>query len=889
MEHWAWPNPDGFIPHQVPDDLLRSARCEIAMVELEHRLRYGQTARVEDYLAVWPDLRDNPDAVSNLIRKELTYRLFQGDDPPIDAYERRFPFAWSDDLRAELEAIRGRPENDPKVPRFRDIRLYRQGGLGRIYEAFDRELRRFVALKKVHAECDRDSLECARLAQEAEIAGRLEHPAIVSVHSLGVDNEGRPTCVMRFIRGESLRQAIDGLYRGDRRDQPHYERELRRLIGHLLVVCNAMAYAHRESVVHRDLKPDNIMLGAFGETHVVDWGLARRLGEPASTGRSSPLANSSPGMGPTIERDSAIGTEGFMSPEAAAGRPDDVDEASDIYSLGATLYNVLTGKVPPKEPFAQGATAPVDFSRPQRLRPDRRPALQAVCMKAMASAKSDRYGSAKMLADELEKWLADEPVTAWTEPVAYRLDRWFRRHRTLFVTLVASALIGSGGLLYFVAVLKATNRKLDDQRFASQRSEAGIKSALIFIQKLITAARPKDQDGGLGKDVSLRAALDTAALGLEKTFASQPAVEALIRNQIAGSYYLLGDREQARRQFERAAALLRQSGDPDQTDLLQTLDNLAHLYLDDGRYDEALSLLTETLKRRTNKLGPVDPDTLTSKNNLAAALQSAGRVRDALPIYKEALEQRQLKLGTNDPDTLLSSGNLASAFRELGQFDRALPLYKDTWKRRQALLGPNHPDTLMSANNLANFYREIGRLDDAIHLQKDTLERQQAELGPDHPDTLLSMSNLAVSYQANGQVVDALPLYQQTLDRRRATLGADNPDTLVSMSNLASAYHDAGRLADAMALFEQTLKRRTSVLGADHPQTLRSVNNLSRAYLPEKPDRAEPLLRDALAIREKNFPEDWRTFETTSLLAPVSSCKRNTLKPRNTCAEVTRG
>ncbi len=132
-----------------------------------------------------------------------------------------------------------------------------------------------MALKKVRDECSADSFACGRLSQEAEIAGRLEHPAIASVHSRCRDVDGRPAYAMRFIRGESLRQAIGRLHRDHNRDLAGFEKGLRRLVNHLVVVCNAIAYAHREGVVHRDLKPDNIMLGTFGETHVVDWGLAQ--------------------------------------------------------------------------------------------------------------------------------------------------------------------------------------------------------------------------------------------------------------------------------------------------------------------------------------------------------------------------------------------------------------------------------------------------------------------------------------------------------------------------------------------------------------------------------------------------------------------------------------
>ena len=218
---------------------------------------------------------------------------------------------------------------------------------------------------------------------------------------------------------------------------------------------------------------------------------------------------------------------------------------------------------------------------------------------------------------------------------------------------------------------------------------------------------------------------------------------------------------------------------------------------------------------------------------------------------------------------MMSMNNLASAYRAAGRFPEALPLYAEALRLRRAALGPDHPDTLMSMNNLANFDRELGRYAEAIALQSEAMEKQRERLGSEHPDTLLSMSNLALAYQDAGRVSEAIPLLEETFRRRRDKLGPDHPETLVSMSNLATGYRRVGRLAEALPLLKETFERRRVTRGPGHPQTLRSANNLASAYLVTDPALAEPLLREALAIREKRLPDDWSTFEADSLLGAI--------------------
>jgi eukaryotic-like serine/threonine-protein kinase len=233
--------------------------------------------------------------------------------------------------------------------------------------------------------------------------------------------------------------------------------DFRKLLNRFRDVCEALAYAHSRGVVHRDVKPHNIIVGQFGETLLVDWGLAKVIGQPDSNALvgSQPLQSVDVGRTDETAAGSAVGTPAYMSPEQADGMTDRLGPASDVYGLGATLYHLLTGR-PPFEGGIQKVVHQVragDFPKPRSVRRDIPRPLEAVCMKAMAAAPQDRYVSASALAEDIERWLAGEPVTAWREPLHVRALRWIKRHRTAVVAaasaLLLTVLVLSGCVLLY--------------------------------------------------------------------------------------------------------------------------------------------------------------------------------------------------------------------------------------------------------------------------------------------------------------------------------------------------------------------------------------------------------------------------------------------------------
>jgi tetratricopeptide (TPR) repeat protein/tRNA A-37 threonylcarbamoyl transferase component Bud32 len=381
------------------------------------------------------------------------------------------------------------------------LRPHAAGGLGEVHVAEDCELHREVALKRIREEYADDPDSRHRFLREAEITGGLEHPGIVPVYGMGQYADGRPYYAMRFIKGDSLKQAIDGFHQaeGPKRDPGERTLALRELLGRFVAVCNAVAYAHSRGVVHRDLKPDNVMLGPYGETLVVDWGLAKPVGRPEGSKDTAEvsLRPTMPSASQPSQMGQVMGTPAYMAPEQAEGRLDQLGPASDVYSLGATLYRLLTGKAP----FEKGDPRLVlqrvirgEFPPLRQIKGSIPRPLSAICLKAMALKPEDRYASARGLADDIEHWLADEPVPALREPVLARLGRWCRRHRTLVRSAAAALvvlLVVGGVAAWWLGGLEA------EWRAEEARAHKAVELALEQIKGLQRQARWEEAEAVL--------------------------------------------------------------------------------------------------------------------------------------------------------------------------------------------------------------------------------------------------------------------------------------------------------------------------------------------------------------------------------------------------------
>jgi WD40 repeat protein/serine/threonine protein kinase len=368
-------------------------------------------ARLEDSVGGDLDVSQGLTKPSGKAHRPAPNQPDKDDDPDVTASVAFAGSVLEDDASDPLRAMSEDVGTGFAGRRFQVLRPHARGGLGEVFLAFDRELNRRVALKELQARLAHDPASQARFLQEAKVTGRLEHPGIVPVYSLGRYADGRPFYAMHFIQGETLRVAIDRFHQTGSAASDREARELgfRRLLRCVIDACNAVAYAHSRGVVHRDLKPENIMLGRFGETLVVDWGVAKLLVADHSEGDEPAPARDAAYAGLT-QPGSVIGTPRYLSPEQASGEQERVSPASDVYSLGAILYCVLVGH----DAFAEGDTRTVlervrrgIFPAPRRLRRSIDAALESVCLRAMSLKPEDRFASPLDLATELESWLAD--------------------------------------------------------------------------------------------------------------------------------------------------------------------------------------------------------------------------------------------------------------------------------------------------------------------------------------------------------------------------------------------------------------------------------------------------------------------------------------------------
>ncbi len=298
-------------------------------------------------------------------------------------------------------------------------------------------------LKESRPEREGTEVVWSRFLEEARITGQLEHPGIVPVYELGTGGEGTgPFYTMRFVRGNTLTEATHDYHKA-RAAGTASPLDFVALLNAFVGVCNAVAYAHSRGVIHRDLKGQNVVLGDFGEVIVLDWGLAKIVDGPEVAGQELATLPGDPDDRFRTIAGRAIGTPAYMPPEQAAGRLDVVDKVSDVYGLGAILYEILTGRAPfdgPKTADILRRVIEEEPPPPHAVVPTTSPALEAVCLKAMAKKQTGRYPSVADLAEDVRRWIADEPVSAYPEPWTQRLGRWAKRHRTA-VSAAAALLV----------------------------------------------------------------------------------------------------------------------------------------------------------------------------------------------------------------------------------------------------------------------------------------------------------------------------------------------------------------------------------------------------------------------------------------------------------------
>ncbi len=653
-----------------------------------------------------------------------------------------------------LQTILPSTAGDP-VPeqRFSVLRPLAEGGLGMVSVALDTELTREVALKEIKPRFADHPNDRARFLKEAEITGRLEHPGIVPVYGLGSYRDGRPYYAMRMIKGSSLQEAISEYHAKDKewRDSGAGTLALRELLQRFIDVCNAVEYAHSRGILHRDLKPANIMLGKFRETLVVDWGLAKPVGEVEQSVRSDEtvIVPELGGESVPTRMGEVVGTIAFMSPEQAAGRVSAVVPASDIYSLGATLYNLLTGTLAQKDADAGKLLRNIQlghFPKPREVHKGVPRALEAICLKAMALKIEDRYPSAAALAGDIEHYLADEPVTAHAEPPHMRARRWMRKHPGIVGSLAATILLSLVTSLGLTAYVNRTNHQLELKNEEALQARRRAESVTDLMVGSFQSPDPERD----GRTITVYEVLVNAAANPELGQQSDPQIGSALNHAIGKTLCGLGLYQEAVPILEQSRSFHIAAFGATDPRTLAAMNDLGYAYMEAGDFDRGLSLLQETLDVRSEQLGPEHEDTLNSMVNLAAGFRRAGMLDKALPMLEKNLERTRAKLGPFEKGTLTSMNNLAEAYQKANQIDKAVPLLRETWELARSHFGEEDLATIALMHNLASGLQAAGQLEEAASLAERAATLRRNKLTEDDPFTRRSMRLLQdVALQRN--------------------------------------------------------------------------------------------------------------------------------------------
>jgi serine/threonine protein kinase len=839
------------------------------------------------------------------------------------------------------------PDAPPGMPLgdFRILREIGRGGMGIVYEAEQISLGRRVALKVLPFASTLDPKQLQRFKNEAQAAAGLHHTNIVPVYATGCER-GVHFYAMQFIEGRTLAAVIEELrtqaerrratkgvqttpwekgqelpavhesaaddswatapgaavqLKSDEASKPTNPQlgfstdastkhpAFFRTVAQLgIQAAEALEHAHQLGVVHRDIKPANLLIqGEPGASAtgvrlwITDFGLA----QVQSNARL------------TLTGD-LVGTVRYMSPEQTLAKRVLLDHRTDVYSLGVTLYELLTLQPAFTGRNRHEVVHQIAFEEPKRPRLINRaiPAeLETIVLKAIEKNPAERYATAQEMADDLERFLKDEPIRAKRPSPMMRARKWARRHAAIswsavivtFLALAATALFmwrekhwADRRLADVEEEKKKTEAALtaesEQRQFAgrneaeAKRMAAGANSVIRFlILDMLHAADPWQTPR---QGTTVLEVLANAERQIDTAFPDQPLVEAAARRAMGMVYARLAQYGPAARHITKArdlrglvlgaehsetviaeadlALVLYYQGEhgkavemmekvvaamrrlgAEQRNTLNATNNLAVMLIARGKNAEALKLLEETIQVQERVRGKEDPDTLNSLNNLPIALEHLGKRKEASELREKILGMQQRILGKEHPDTLMSMTELATELRRQGKLAESRKLHEETIALQKRILGPTHPDTLKTMNNLAITLSESGKLELSHELHQEVLDVRRRILGPAHPDTLRAMNNLADSFWEQGKLPEARKLLEEVLPRRIQLLGKGNLETLTTMNNMANVLGDEGKLDEARKLHEEVLDGRRRVLGLEHPDTLRSWQNVASTFL----------------------------------------------------------
>ena len=766
----------------------------------------------------------------------------------------------------QAAALVGRP-----IGPWRLTGLIASGGMGSVYRAErgDGQYEKQVAIKLIKPGMQTAAL-LSRFRKEWQALATLEHPNIARLIDGGTTEDGVPFLVMEYVEGEPIDTYCD-----------HRKLPTRDRLELFRGVCLAVHYAHQKLLVHRDLKPGNILVTPDGTVKLLDFGIAQVL---------SPDQNA---KAPVTTAASFL-TPQFASPEQIRGEP--VTTAGDVYSLGAVLYELLTGHRPyhfktqrpqeieriicehePTKPSAvimrveepdadDGQLAapltPESVSRTRDGKPDklrRRLAGDAdnIVLMALRKEPERRYASAEQFAEDIRRHLVGLPVIAHKNTLRYRSAKFVKRHRGGVI---------AAGLLFVVLVGGIVGTTWQARRAAAAAKRAQTEAR--NVQQVLASMDVMFQTLGPRGDVTVKEVLSRGAERAVEVLAGQPRAQAALMETLAGRFESIGSWDDAVTWRQRALDLRREhtqnrerkrpasARDDDEWTIAKGAHHLALALYRAGRYEAAEPLFREALDLARGVGGDEHPTVTTFENDLALLLCDTGQYAAAERLFRRALAINRTRLGAAHPAVATSLNNLGWLHAEKGDYATAESLYREALALRRKLLGPDHLDLATSLQNLASVLRQQSKYPEAEPLQRAALAMRRKLLGAAHPSVAASLHSLGTLLKDMGHYGEAENLYREALSMRRDLLGETHPSTAVTLNNLAALLEGQGQYAVAEALHREALAIRRQVLGDEHRDVALSLHNLARLLKAQGNfQEAERIYREVLEMRRRLLGE----------------------------------
>jgi eukaryotic-like serine/threonine-protein kinase len=655
------------------------------------------------------------------------------------------------------------PPAGANIGSWRIVRELGRGGMGVVMlaERTDGQFEQRVALKLVKRGMDSDAV-LARFLRERQILARLSHPNIARLLDGGLSSDGRPYFVMEYVEGAPLTQHCTTHSLG-----------LRARIGCVLQICAALQFAHRQLVVHLDIKPSNVLVSETGEVKLLDFGIARLLGDSAN----------SPALQTRTQAQRPL-TAGYASPEQLLGEP--VSTATDIHGIGCLLYELLTGRrangdatsaeearraLMHGEPLAPSKAAAgaggVPAISPRKLRGD----LDTIVLRALKREPERRYPTVEALAEDLRRSLEERPIAARRDTLIYRTGKFVARN-PVGVVLASLALVALLGTTLFAL-----------SQAASARAEA--LRAHTVTQYLVDIFRVSDPTGTPGGvKLSAREVLDAGAGKMQAQLVQQPQLEASFSVVLAKIYAGLGESDRTIALLERALTLPHET-QRGETSHADTLALLARAQYEKGDYSSA------------------------ARNSEAARIEHGAEGKP-----EGAMIARDLAL----------QGEIA---RRQGEFAKGESLLNQALTLSRAMRPPPVAQVAEQLNQLAALYGDMGQLEKATTLTEQSLAMFRALHGENHLDVAENLVNLGVFRMQTGHITQALPAFDEAIGIYQRLLPNDHPLHALALANEARAFDRLKRYPEADLLYRQALTMQTHVLGNQHPDLATTLNNLA--------------------------------------------------------------